>query len=193
MRRTVWKPSEMAESGYHEAGHCGASSRSYSSPWHHEGYHRGQRRCARRMVEMTRVYGRDSSRDTPSTSPGSPGRTENALWFAILDLWTRSHSQSGLRERSASPRFPSKNWPLSRASLQLTTLKLCSARGCQKTNRRRTSPPACASGVEKVTAPPTRNERRHRDTDVVSMLFKGDTRAVATSPPSQVDCSESPS
>jgi hypothetical protein len=28
---------------------------------------------------------------------------------------------------------------------------------------------------------------------VVSMLFKGDTRAVATSPPSQVDCSESPS
>src|ERR1035438_8046594 len=60
MRRTVWKPSEMAESGYDEAGHCGASSRSYSSPRHHEGDYRGQRYCACRMVTMSRVYRRDS-------------------------------------------------------------------------------------------------------------------------------------
>src|ERR1019366_44669 len=88
--------------------------------------------------------------------------TENDPRSVILDSWTRSHSQSGLLEQSASPRFPSKNWPLSRVSLRLTTSKLCLERGCPKTNQRRNSPQACASGVEKVPVPPTRNECRHR-------------------------------
>ena len=114
-----------------------------------------------RSAEVAGLLTADHSRDTPSRHYAVPGGTENILWFAILDLWTRSLSQSGLRERSTSPRFPSKNWQLSRASLQLTISNLCLELGCPTTNRRRTSPPACASGVEKVTVPPTSNECRH--------------------------------
>src|ERR1035441_315828 len=114
----------------------------------------GKTKPSSRSVDITPVKRRPRHQAVP-------GGTENSLWFDILDLWTRSHSQSGLRERSTSPRFPSKNWPLSRASLQLTISNLCLELGCPTTNRRRTSPPACASGVEKVTVPPTSDECRH--------------------------------
>jgi hypothetical protein len=100
--------------------------------------------------------------------------TATSLCPAILDSWTRGHSQSQLLERKAPPRLPSSNWLPSRASLQLTTLKLCLANRRPKTNRRSNSQQACASGVKREPVPPTR---------VVSMLFKGDTRALAYRPP----------
>ena len=74
----------------------------------------------------------------------------------------KRHSQSSLPERIEAPRLPSRNWPLSRASLQLTTLGLGFVSRCAKTNRRRSSPQACASGVEREPVQPARNERRHR-------------------------------
>jgi hypothetical protein len=39
--------------------------------------------------------------DTPITHQAVMAGTGSGLWFAILDSWTRSHSQSGLLERNA--------------------------------------------------------------------------------------------
>jgi hypothetical protein len=70
---------------------------------------------------------------------------------------------------------PSRNWPLSRASPRSTTLRRCLESHRSKMNRQKISPRACASGVERE--PPRRFAMNAAivDTDVVSMLFKGDT------------------
>ena len=47
------------------------------------------------------------------------------LTLVVPDSWTKERSQSNLPERIEARGLPSRNWPLSRAPLQLTTLRPC--------------------------------------------------------------------